>query len=39
MTYQIVDNSSEKMQKAISHFKEDLNTIRTGMANANMNCW
>ena len=36
MTYQIVDNSSEKMQKAISHFKEDLNTIRTGMANANM---
>ena len=36
MTYPIVDSSKEKMQKAVDHLKEDLNTIRTGMANANM---
>ncbi len=36
MTYQIVDTSSERMQKAVDHLKDDLNTVRTGMANANM---
>ena len=36
MTYQIVDSSKEKMTKAVDYFKDDLNTIRTGMANANM---
>lgn len=36
MTYPIAESSKEKMQKAVDHLKEDLNTIRTGMANANM---
>lgn len=36
MAYQIVDTSKERMQKAVDHLKDDLNTIRTGMANANM---
>lgn len=36
MTYQIVDTSKERMEKAIAHFKDDLNTVRTGMANPHM---
>ncbi len=36
MTYPIVDTSKEKMEKAIAHFKDDLTTIRTGMANPHM---
>ena len=36
MTYAIIDTSSQKMDKAIEHFKNDLNSVRTGMANANM---
>lgn len=36
MAYQIVDTSKEKMDKAIVHLQEELNTIRTGMANASM---
>ena len=36
MTYQIVDTSKEKMEKAIAYFKDDLNTVRTGMANPHM---
>ncbi len=36
MAYQIVETSTERMQKAVEHLKEELNTIRTGMANANM---
>lgn len=36
MSYPIVDSSSEKMQKQIQHLHEELNTIRTGAANANM---
>lgn len=34
--YPIVETSKEKMEKAIAYFKDDLNTIRTGMANPNM---
>lgn len=36
MAYQIVETSEERMKKAIDYFKDDLNTIRTGMANPNM---
>lgn len=36
MTYAILDTSSQKMDKAIEHFKTELNSVRTGMANANM---
>ncbi|MBE6117458.1 MAG: ribosome recycling factor [Solobacterium sp.] len=36
MTYQIVDTSKEKMDGVIERFKENLTTIRTGMANASM---
>ena len=36
MAYQIVETSTERMQEAVEHLKEELNTIRTGMANANM---
>ena len=36
MAYPIVDTSSEKMEKAIAYFKDELNTVRTGMANPNM---
>ena len=33
---QIVDTSKEKMEKVLVHLKEELNTIRTGAANASM---
>ncbi len=36
MAYQVVDTSKEKMEKVIVHLKEELNTIRTGAANASM---
>ena len=36
MTYAIIDSSSAKMEKAIQHLQAELNTVRTGMANANM---
>ena len=36
MTYPIVDSSEKKMNGAIDHLREDLLTIRTGMANAGM---
>jgi ribosome recycling factor len=36
MAYPIVDSSEKKMQNAIEHLKEELTTIRTGMANAGM---
>lgn len=36
MTYAIVDSSKVKMDKVIDHFQSELNTVRTGMANANM---
>ena len=36
MAYQIVDTSKEKMEKVLVHLKEELNTIRTGAANASM---
>lgn len=36
MAYPIVDSSEKKMNRAIEHLKEDLLTIRTGMANAGM---
>ncbi|MBQ7991679.1 MAG: ribosome recycling factor [Solobacterium sp.] len=36
MTYAIIDSSSAKMEKAIQHLQSELNTVRTGMANANM---
>ncbi len=36
MTYQIVDTSKERMDGVIERFKENLTTIRTGMANASM---
>ena len=36
MAYPIVDSSEKKMNGAIEHLKEDLLTIRTGMANAGM---
>ena len=36
MAYPIVDSSEKKMNGAIEHLREDLLTIRTGMANAGM---
>ena len=36
MTYEIVELSELKMMDAIEHFQTDLNTVRTGMANASM---
>ena len=36
MAYQIVDTSKEKMEKVLVHLKEELNTIRTGAANASI---
>lgn len=36
MAYPIVDSSKELMEKAITHLKEELNTIRTGQASTNM---
>ena len=36
MTYAIIDSSSAKMEKAIQHLQSELNTVRTGMVNANM---
>ncbi len=36
MTYPIIESSQEKMEKQIALFKEELNTVRTGAANAAM---
>ena len=36
MSYPIVETSEEKMGKAIERFQNELNGVRTGMANANM---
>lgn len=36
MSYPIIDSSTVKMNKVIEHLKEELATIRTGMANASM---
>ena len=36
MSYEIVDSSSKRMDKTIEHFQSELNSVRTGMANANM---
>ncbi len=36
MAYPIIEKSTEKMEKAIEHFQNELNGVRTGMANANM---
>ncbi len=36
MAYLILDSVKEKMEKAVIHFENELKTIRTGQANANM---
>ena len=36
MAYPIIDSSTVKMEKVMDHLKEELATIRTGMANASM---
>lgn len=36
MSYPIIDTSTKKMDKVLEHFHDELNTIRTGMANAKM---
>ncbi len=36
MTYAIIDSSTVKMDKAVDHLQSELNTVRTGMANAKM---
>ena len=36
MAYPIIETTQEKMDKQVVLFKEDLNTVRTGMANAAM---
>lgn len=36
MAYPIIDSSTVKMNKVMDHLKEELGTIRTGMANASM---
>lgn len=36
MSYEIIDTSSKRMDKAIEHLQSELNSVRTGMANANM---
>jgi len=36
MAYPIVDSSEKKMNSALDHLKEDLASVRTGMANAGM---
>lgn len=36
MSYEIIDTSSVRMDKAIDHLQSELNSVRTGMANANM---
>lgn len=34
--YPIVETSKEKMEKAVNYLQDELNTVRTGMANPNM---
>lgn len=36
MAYPIIDSSTVKMNKVIEHLKDELSTIRTGMANPGM---
>lgn len=36
MAYPIIDSSKERMEKVLEHLSSELNTIRTGMANAKM---
>jgi ribosome recycling factor len=36
MSYPIIDISTKKMDKVLEHLHDELNTIRTGMANAKM---
>lgn len=36
MAYAVIDSSTVKMNKVVEHLKEELTTIRTGMANASM---
>jgi len=36
MAYPIIDSSTAKMDKVVEFFQNELNQIRTGMANANM---
>ncbi len=36
MAYTVVENTREKMEKAIDHFQTNLGTIRTGRANATL---
>lgn len=36
MTYAIIDSSSARMEKALEHLQSELNTVRTGAANASM---
>ena len=36
MSYPIIDTSTKKMDKVLEHLHDELNTIRTGMANAKM---
>ena len=36
MAYPIVESSTVRMEKVIEHLTTELNTIRTGMANAKM---
>ncbi|MCI6271717.1 MAG: ribosome recycling factor [Erysipelotrichaceae bacterium] len=36
MSYEILNNVKEKMEKAVVHFENELKSIRTGQANANM---
>lgn len=36
MSYPIIDSSTKKMDKVLEHLHSELNTIRTGMANAKM---
>jgi len=36
MAYPIVESSKSLMEKAMTHLKEELNTIRTGQASTNM---
>ena len=36
MSYEIIETSQVRMDKAIEHLQSELNSVRTGMANANM---
>ena len=36
MTYPIIESITGKMEKAVEYFQGELNSVRTGMANANM---